>query len=223
MYRSSGVVLREATSSSPFIENSTYNYYLERYYFEKGKDFIEDIFTSTVPANYDMMIGNETYGSTTVRYSLKEREIPSEMLIVSSSSRNLIILIYSILFFVGAVGNLSVFISVAQELWRKCHRSRIKVLILHLALADLFVILFVIPIEVFWRITVFWNGGDLLCRICQFFRAFGLYLSSNVIICISLDRFYVIISPLKVIGGMRRVKNMLALAWIAAILCATPQ
>ena len=148
---------------------------------------------------------------------------PGDIGAIISYSSMTFVFIYCILFVTGAVGNLSVFLSVGHELRKTSRRSRIKVLILHLSMADLFVIFFVIPIEVFWRLTIFWYGGDTLCKICQFFRAFGLFLSSNVIICISLDRFYVIISPLKAIGGMRRVKNMLFFAWMAAVLFAAPQ
>lgn len=143
--------------------------------------------------------------------------------IMSSTERNCVIA-YIILFCIGAPGNLFVFISVGREIWRRQQmRSRIKVLIWHLATADLCVTFVVIPIEVFWRLTIQWYGGDALCKMAQFFRAFGLYLSSMIIICISLDRFFAIVFPLKVIGGMKRVRNMLCVAWGSAILFAAPQ
>jgi len=44
------------------------------------------------------------------------------------------------------------------------------------------------PFEIGWAITVTWEAGDAMCRIMAFFRMFGLYLSSFVIICISVDR-----------------------------------
>jgi gonadotropin-releasing hormone receptor len=44
------------------------------------------------------------------------------------------------------------------------------------------------PLEIGWNATVSWKAGDAVCRIMSFFRAFGLYLSSFVIVCISLDR-----------------------------------
>lgn len=142
---------------------------------------------------------------------------------MSADTRNCVIA-YVVLFLVGASGNLTIFITVGREIWRRqLMRSRIKVLIWNLATADLFVCFVVIPIEVFWRLTVQWYGGDLVCRILQFLRAFGLYLSSMVIICISMDRFFAIVFPLKVIGGMKRVRHMLWAAWISSLLFATPQ
>ena len=44
------------------------------------------------------------------------------------------------------------------------------------------------PLEIGWNVTVSWVGGDLLCRVCAFFRIFGLFLSSNIVMCMSIDR-----------------------------------
>jgi gonadotropin-releasing hormone receptor len=44
------------------------------------------------------------------------------------------------------------------------------------------------PLEIAWNTTVSWRAGDAVCRIMSFFRTFGLYLSSFVIVSISLDR-----------------------------------
>lgn len=44
------------------------------------------------------------------------------------------------------------------------------------------------PLEISWAITVVWIAGDITCRIMMFFRTFGLYLSSFILVCISLDR-----------------------------------
>lgn len=45
------------------------------------------------------------------------------------------------------------------------------------------------PLEIGWAATVEWKAGDSMCRIMAFFRTFGLYLSSFVLVCISLDRY----------------------------------
>lgn len=56
-----------------------------------------------------------------------------------------IVLVYSALFLVAAVGNLTVFISLFRSRRRK---SRISLMIRHLAIADLFVTFIMIPLEV---------------------------------------------------------------------------
>ena len=45
------------------------------------------------------------------------------------------------------------------------------------------------PVEIGWAATVMWTAGDVLCRVCAFFKIFGLFLSGNILICISLDRY----------------------------------
>ena len=44
------------------------------------------------------------------------------------------------------------------------------------------------PLEIGWAATVMWTAGDVLCRVFAFFKIFGLFLSGNILICISLDR-----------------------------------
>jgi len=61
-------------------------------------------------------------------------------------------------------------------------------MLMHLAIADLMVTLLLMPMEIFWAWTVQWLSTDLMCRLMSFFRVFGLYLSSYVMVCISLDR-----------------------------------
>lgn len=67
--------------------------------------------------------------------------------------------------------------------------SRIDTMLTHLAIADLLVTFLMMPMEIGWAITVSWKAGDLMCRIMSFLRTFGLYLSSFVLVCISLDRY----------------------------------
>ena len=45
------------------------------------------------------------------------------------------------------------------------------------------------PLEIAWAMTVSWWAGDLMCRLCSFVRIFGLFLSSNIVVCISIDRY----------------------------------
>ena len=61
-------------------------------------------------------------------------------------------------------------------------------------------------------------------RFFSFFRVFGLFLSSNILVCISLDRFYAIIWPIEATtNAARNVKILLWSAWTISILSAIPQ
>ncbi|BES94294.1 receptor [Nesidiocoris tenuis] len=142
---------------------------------------------------------------------------PSELKFRDNSME---VAIYGILFVVAAVGNLTVFVTLIRGRHRK---SRISLMITHLSIADLCVAFIMIPMEIGWRLTTQWLAGNAACKFFLFLRAFGLYLSSNVLVCVSVDRYFAILHPLRVNDARRRGKVMLTLAWIFSFVCALPQ
>ncbi|XP_052865883.1 adipokinetic hormone/corazonin-related peptide receptor variant I-like [Anopheles cruzii] len=132
-----------------------------------------------------------------------------------------VIIVYCVLFVIAAGGNLSVVITLFRS--RRHRRSRVSLMICHLAVADLMVAFIMIPLEVGWRITVQWHAGNVACKVFLFMRAFCLYLSSNVLVCVSLDRCFAVIYPLRVSAARKRGKIMLGGAWFIAFVNAMPQ
>ncbi|KAJ1530411.1 hypothetical protein ONE63_005319 [Megalurothrips usitatus] len=129
------------------------------------------------------------------------------------------IIFYPILMVISAVGNITVFVILLRR--RKKGRSRINSMLMHLSIADLLVTFLMMPLETAWNYTVVWHGGDVLCRIMSFNRIFGLYLSSFVLVCISVDRYFAVLRPMQI--NDRRGRWMLVGAWIAAFVCSLPQ
>ncbi|XP_073953988.1 adipokinetic hormone/corazonin-related peptide receptor variant I-like [Choristoneura fumiferana] len=131
------------------------------------------------------------------------------------------ITVYSVLMVVSATGNLTVLTQLVKR--RRAGRaSRLDVLLMHLAVADLMVTFLMMPLEIAWAGTVQWLAGDLMCRLMMFTRTFGLYLSSFVLICIAVDRYYAILKPLNV-KWEARARRALHIAWICAGLASLPQ
>lgn len=159
---------------------------------------------------------NDSLLNCTLNYTLQE--LPHYLTFNEDSIKELVI--YTFLFVVAAAGNLPVFITLLKNRHRK---SRIKLMLMHLAIADLIVTFIMIPLEISWRITVEWIAGNAACKIMLFLRAFGTYLSSMVLVCISLDRYFAILHPLKVNDAQRRSKIMLIFAWVISIICSIPQ
>ncbi|XP_049785180.1 adipokinetic hormone/corazonin-related peptide receptor variant I isoform X2 [Schistocerca cancellata] len=126
---------------------------------------------------------------------------------------------YSVLMVVSAAGNLTVLFIIL----RRRARSRVNHMLMHLAIADLLVTFLMMPLEIGWSSTVSWRAGDALCRVMAFFRVFGLFLSSFVLICISIDRYFAVLKPMKLSDVARRGRYLLAAAWIMSVLCSTPQ
>ena len=63
-------------------------------------------------------------------------------------------------------------------------------------ISDLMVSYVVIPLEIGWTITVQWHAGDVGCKLLMFIRALAYYLSSMLLVCLTLDRFLAIARPL---------------------------
>ncbi|XP_059486559.1 adipokinetic hormone/corazonin-related peptide receptor variant I-like isoform X2 [Neocloeon triangulifer] len=146
-------------------------------------------------------------------------ELPLDMRF--NEGHALSVIVYSILFIISATGNLTVLCLLLQR--RRGARSRINTMLLHLAIADLLVTFLLMPMEIAWAITVQWKGGDAMCRIMAFFRTFGLFLSSFVLVCISLDRYFAVLRPMSLMAVDKRGKIMLSAAWTASVVCSFPQ
>ncbi|KPU72958.1 uncharacterized protein Dana_GF14951, isoform C [Drosophila ananassae] len=138
---------------------------------------------------------------------------------VFNDGHRLSIIVYSILFVVSTIGNSTVLYLLTKRRLRG--PLRIDIMLMHLAIADLMVTFLLMPLEIVWAWTVQWRSTDLMCRLMTFFRVFGLYLSSYVMVCISLDRYYAILKPLK--RSYNRGRVMLACAWLGSIVCSIPQ
>uniref|UniRef100_A0A336MV62 CSON007244 protein n=1 Tax=Culicoides sonorensis TaxID=179676 RepID=A0A336MV62_CULSO len=136
-----------------------------------------------------------------------------------NDGHRLSIMVYSTLMLISAIGNLTVLTILIKRRMRGS--SRIEIMLTHLAIADLMVTFLMMPLEIGWAVTVSWKGGDLMCRVMAFFRTFGLYLSSFILVCISIDRYYAVLRPLSL--SENRGKIMVAVAWIFSCACSTPQ
>ena len=130
------------------------------------------------------------------------------------------VIAYSVLFVIAAFGNLTVFITLFRNRHRK---SRVNLFIMHLNIADLNVTFVMLPLEIGWHVTVYWRAGDVPCRMLMFCRAFGFYLSSFILVTISLDRYFAILHPLSLNDADKRGKLMLALAWLFSFVASIPQ
>ncbi|CAH2049603.1 unnamed protein product, partial [Iphiclides podalirius] len=137
-----------------------------------------------------------------------------------SRDQHAVIVVYWVLMTLGGLTNLAVLMSLVMTRRRK---SRVDLLMTHLAVADISVTCGVIPLEIGWKYTNEWLAGNALCKILLVMRAFGLYLSSNVLVCISLDRFFAVLYPLKLRTASTRSKYMLYCAWAMALACSLPQ
>ncbi|KAF7270171.1 adipokinetic hormone/corazonin-related peptide receptor variant I-like [Rhynchophorus ferrugineus] len=157
--------------------------------------------------------------SDTSKTADRDHDLPINM--IFNDGHRLSITVYSVLMVFSAIANITVLVLLMRR--RKMNPSRINSMLIHLAIADLLVTFLMMPLEIAWACTVQWLAGDFMCRIMSFFRTFGLYLSSFVMCCISIDRYYAVLKPLYLVDLDRRERLMVVGAWIGAMICSAPQ
>lgn len=160
--------------------------------------------------------GESAFNSSTGT-SGDEDEIPYFIKASRQNGMNIIIT-YSLLYIIGSFGNLFVLYNIL----RTRYRSKMNFYIRQLAIADLIVINFTILTDIIWRITVRWHGGQLACKVVQLMRIFGLYLTSMVVICITVDRFFAFVFPLSVLKSKERNRHLLISAYVISIISSVP-
>ena len=134
-------------------------------------------------------------------------------------------IIYVFCWVIGTAGNLFILHQLSSRAARSSRarpQARMNLLIRHLAIADLIVIWFTITIEIVWRLTVTWNTSQLGCKVGQVMRTYGLYLTSMIMICISLDRFYAFVYPMSVFDSSKRNRRLLFLSYGVSLAASVP-
>ncbi|VDK60311.1 unnamed protein product [Anisakis simplex] len=144
------------------------------------------------------------------------------ILITVISNFSLQILSHLVLFCFAAFGNVAMLLILHRNI-RSARGSRIYLLLLHMNIADLIVTFEYLPKQVIHMYTVWWYGGNLLCKIGRFFDIFGVSLSSAVLICMCFDRMLSVSRPFSTFHGIHRSKIMLSVAWITAFIISLPQ
>ena len=74
-----------------------------------------------------------------------------------------------------------------------------------------------------WTATVSWCADWLTCKVMMFLRMFGYFISGNVLMAISIDRFSATVFPILHRSSSRLTRLLLGLAWTLAALCSIPQ
>lgn len=133
------------------------------------------------------------------------------------------IIVLAIIFVLAIVGNAFILYAIMEQK-RFRPLSRIYYLIAHLSIADLLVALFNILPQLVWDITFRFKGGDPLCRFIKFMQVFVLYLSTYVLVAMSLDRYFAVIGARthwKLSPTLSKI--LVVLAWTISIIFSLPQ
>jgi gonadotropin-releasing hormone receptor len=105
-----------------------------------------------------------------------------------TQSNQLTVVVYSILFVFSSVFNLKIiyFLCCKKNVSNKSQMNRFM---FHLTVADLMITFLTIPLEIGWKLTVYWKVGNWGCKFFQFLRPIGNYLASFIVISLCIDRY----------------------------------
>lgn len=187
--------------------------------FENGsltEDYVEEIKQELNDA-----AAEDDVESTTI--TLPYRDIEHYIEVMRVDAVNIMeLVLYTLEFVIGTVGNSFALYKHLSHM-KKGNKSRVNLLILHLIIADLMVMWLVVLIEIIWRYTVIWIMGDIMCRLLSAFKTFVMYLTSNLVVCVALDRYYALVKPLSFVHADRRNNFFLIISYILAAFCSIPQ
>ncbi|XP_050684599.1 RYamide receptor-like [Leptidea sinapis] len=95
--------------------------------------------------------------------------------------------------------------------------------IANLAVGDIMMTLFCIPFSfVSMLILRYWPFGGVMCKIVNFSQAVSVLVSAYTLLAISVDRYIVIMQPLKPRLGKTAAKVVILCVWIGATITAVP-
>uniref|UniRef100_A0AC35TXP5 G_PROTEIN_RECEP_F1_2 domain-containing protein n=1 Tax=Rhabditophanes sp. KR3021 TaxID=114890 RepID=A0AC35TXP5_9BILA len=105
-------------------------------------------------------------------------------------------------------------------------QRRFTLLKIHLNISDLGILLINALGKMVWLFSYQWFGGDLMCRIFNFLNMFTLYLSSNIIVIIALDRLRNVLHAKQIrnpVVDLMVIKQLILTAYILALFWSLPQ
>ncbi|KAA0187843.1 hypothetical protein HAZT_HAZT005002, partial [Hyalella azteca] len=96
-------------------------------------------------------------------------------------------------------------------------------LILHMAIADIFVTLACLLVETIWTYTVEWLAGDFLCKLAKYLQMFSLYASTFVLVLVGLDRLVAVRFPMQRAKTLSYCDAAVFIAYVTAAVLSIPQ
>ena len=134
--------------------------------------------------------------------------------------RGIITVIYIVIILVGLVSNAIVIVVAAKM--RKKAQTVTNVLVVNLALSDLGLCTFSLPIQLHYQLTDRWVFGEPLCKVVFSAFALPMYLSTVTILLIAIDRYWLIIYPFKDRLSVRTALILVSVNVIGTVVMSMP-
>ena len=119
------------------------------------------------------------------------------------------------------VGNV---VLILMLIYKKSRRiKRVNVFIMNLAIADLAVAFITMTTEILFAAFREWVLGALLCKVTVYLQVVTLSSTTFLLTGMSIDRYQVIVRPLRSLAQRPNIKVKVTVAWMMAFVFAIPQ
>lgn len=102
-------------------------------------------------------------------------------------------------------------------------RKRVSIFLVNLAVADLMVCAVTMTTEIFFVAFGEWILGAVACKLVVYGQIVTLSSTTFLLTAMSIDRYQVLVEPLKSLRGQPKVRRKVQVAWLLAFIFATPQ
>ena len=106
---------------------------------------------------------------------------------------------------------------------RKLRRKRVNIFLVNLAVGDLMVCFVTMTTEILFVAFGEWVLGAIACKLIVYGQIVTLASATFLLTGMSVDRYQVIVKPLQIITGNLTIWRKVAVAWLLALVFATPQ
>uniref|UniRef100_A0A8C0G5F1 Pyroglutamylated RFamide peptide receptor n=1 Tax=Chelonoidis abingdonii TaxID=106734 RepID=A0A8C0G5F1_CHEAB len=131
------------------------------------------------------------------------------------------VLVCVLIFALALFGNCLVLYVVTR---RKAMRTVTNIFICSLALSDLLIVFFCVPVTMLQNISSNWLGGAFACKMVPFVQSAAIVAEILTMTCIAVERHQGIVHPLKMKWQYtnRRAFTMLGIVWLLAVIVGSP-
>lgn len=127
---------------------------------------------------------------------------------------------YLISFLLGVGGNLLVLL---VTFFYKPVKSVINCFIVNLAIADLIFVLLSIPSTYLTAYLIqYWPFSNFLCIFFNYMQTVSVTLTVYTLICITLDKFWALVKPLRPRMSIKISKYLISISWMFSLIVSIP-